>query len=146
MSAVTVWHTLHILAVLMMSAGIGAVMMPVYRAWRSKDVQFQMASFRSAADNETGLLLPGAAAHWNFFHDGWLLALWLTYLLAVFICLPLLGLGLRRARLLSLRAAKTGEVTDELRAALDDNVPLVFGTLIIILMVIMVWLAIAKPF
>lgn len=158
MSAVTVWHTLHILAVLTMSAGIGAVMMPVYRAWRSSDVQFQMASFRSAADNETGLLLPGAlltgatgvgwgaAANWNFFRDGWLLALWLTYLLAVFVCLPLLGLGLRRARLFSLRAAKTGEITDELRAALDDNVPLVFGTLIIILMVIMVWLPVAKPF
>ncbi len=141
-----------------MAAGAGAVMLPVYRAWRSQDVRFQMAAFRQAADNETGLLLPGAlltgatgigwgaAAGWNFFTDGWLLALWLVYLLAVFVCLPLLGLGLRRARLLSLQAAKTGKVTPELQAALADNVPLVFGTLIIVLMGVMTWLAVFKPF
>ena len=158
MSAVTIWHFLHICAVLLMAAGVGAVMMPVYRAWRAKDVRFQMAAFRQAADNETGVLLPGAllsgatgvgwgaAADWNFVKDGWLLALWLVYLLTVFICLPLLGLGLRRARLLSLQAAKTGEITPELEAALADNVPLVFGTLIIVLMGVRVWLAVFKPF
>ncbi len=158
MNAVTIWHFLHILAVMLMAAGTGAVMLPVYRAWRATDLRFQMAAFRQAADNETGVLLPGAlltgatgvgwgaAAEWNFFTEGWLLALWLVYLLAVFICLPLLGLGLRRARLLSLQAAKTGEVTPELEAALSDNVPLVFGTLIIILLVVMTWLAVFKPF
>ena len=158
MNAVTIWHFLHILAVMLMAAGTGAVMLPVYRAWRARDVRFQMAAFRQAADNETGVLLPGAlltgatgvgwgaAADWNFFTEGWLLALWLLYLLAVFVCLPLLGLGLRRARLLSLRAAKTGEVTPELEAALSDNVPLVFGTLIIILLVVITWLAVFKPF
>jgi len=157
-SFVTLWHFLHIASILLMSAGIGAVMMPVYRSWRSTDVRFQMAAFRQAADNETGLLLPGAlltgatgigwgaAADWNFFTEGWLLALWILYLLSVFVCLPLLGLGLRRARLLSLRAAKTGQVTPELEAALADNVPLVFGTLIILLIVVMVWLAVFKPF
>ena len=158
MNAVTIWHFLHILAVMLMAAGTGAVMLPVYRAWHARDVRFQMAAFRQAADNETGVLLPGAlltgatgvgwgaAADWNFFTEGWLLALWLLYLLAVFVCLPLLGLGLRRARLLSLRAAKTGEVTPELEAALSDNVPLVFGTLIIILLVVITWLAVFKPF
>jgi uncharacterized membrane protein len=157
-SAVAVWHFLHILALLLMAAGIGAVMLPVYRSWRSTDVAAQMAAFRQAAENETGVLLPGAllsgvtgvswgaAAGYNFFTTGWLLALWLVYLLAVFVCLPLLGIGLRRARLLSLRAAKTGAVTPELEAALADNVPLVFGTLIILLMGVMTWLAIFKPF
>src|SRR5215207_807410 len=132
--------------------------MPVFRAWRSKDLRFQMAAFQQAAANETGLLLPGAlltgatgigwgaAAGWNFFTTGWLLALWLCYLVAVFICLPLLGLGLRRARLLSLQASKTGRITPELEAALADNVPLVFGTLIIVLMAVMVWLPVFKPF
>ncbi|MGH2586374.1 MAG: DUF2269 family protein [Dehalococcoidia bacterium] len=158
MNAVTIWHFLHILSVLWMGVGIGAVMLPVYRSWRSQDLQFQMAAFRQAADNETGVLLPGAlltgatgvgwgaAAGWNFFTDGWLLALWLIYVLMLFACVPLLGLGLRRARLLSLQAAKTGKVTPELEAALADNVPLVFGTLIIILMVVIVWLAVFKPF
>jgi len=158
LDAVTIWHFLHILAVMLMAAGTGAGMLPGYRAWRNKDVRFQMAAFRQAADNETGVLLPGAllsgvtgvgwgaAAGYNFFTTGWLLALWLVYLLAVFVCLPLLGIGLRRARLLSLRAAKTGAVTPELKAALADNVPLVFGTLIILLMGVMTWLAIFKPF
>jgi len=133
-------------------------MMPVYRAWRSKDIRFQMNAFQQAADNETGLLLPGAlatgatgigwgaVADWNFFTTGWLVALWVTFLLAVFVCLPLLGLGLRRARLLSLQAAKTNSITPELKAALDDNVPLVFGTIIIVLLGVMTWLAIFKPF
>lgn len=158
MSAVTLWHFLHIGALFLMFAGLGGVMAPVYRSWRSKDVRYQMAAFRQAADNETGLLLPGAlltgatgvgwgaAAGYNFFTTGWLVGLWLCYLLAVFVCLPLLGLGLRRARLLSLKAAKSGKVTPELEAALADNVPLVFGTLIIVLFVIITWLAIFKPF
>lgn len=158
MSAETIWHFLHIGAILLMAGGLGATMAPVYRAWRSKDTAYQMASFRQAADNETGLLLPGAlltgatgavwgaVGDWNFFTDGWLLALWLTYLLATFVCLPLLGLGLRRARLLSLQSAKSGAVTPELEAALNDNVPLVFGTIIIVLMAVMTWLPIFKPF
>src|SRR5689334_303690 len=136
MNAVTIWHFLHILSILWMAGGIGSTMLPVYRAWRSKDVRFQMASFMQAADNETGVLLPGAlmtgatgvgwgsAAGWNFVKDGWLLALCLVYLLAVFVCLPLLGLGLRRARLMSLTAGKSGRLTPELEAALADNVPL----------------------
>lgn len=158
MNATTIWHFLHICSILLMAAGIGSTMLPVYRSWRSKEVRFQMAAFRQAADNETGVLLPGAlltgatgvgwgaAAGWDFFRDGWLVALWLTYLLTVFVCLPLLGLGLRRARLLSLQAAKTNRITPELEAALADNVPLVFGTAIIILMAVMVWLAVFKPF
>lgn len=133
-------------------------MLPVYRAWRAGNVQEQMHSFRQAAANETGVLLPGAlltgatgvfwgaAAEYNFITTGWLLALWLLYVVDVFICLPLLGLGLRRARLHALHAAKTGKLTPELEQALADNVPLVFGTLMIVLTVIMMWLAIFKPF
>lgn len=158
MDALTFWRLLHTLSLLLYAAGIGATMLPVYRAWRSRDVRFQMHAFRQAADNETAVLLPGAllsgvtgvfwgaAAEYNFFTTGWLLALWLLYVAAVFVCLPLLGLGLRRVRLLSLQAAKTGRVTPELEQALGDNVPLVFGTLVIVLTAIMTWLAVFKPF
>lgn len=133
-------------------------MLPVYRAWRSKDVQFQMHAFRQSADNETAVLLPGAllsgatgvlwgaAASYNFITTGWLLALWISYAISVLICLPLLGMGLRRARLLALQSAKTGRVSPELEQALADNVPLVFGTLLIVLAVVMAWLAVFKPF
>lgn len=158
MNAVTFWRLLHELALIWFGAGIGATMAPVYRGWRSRDVRYQMYALTQAADNETGVLLPGAlvagatgvfwgaAAHYNFVTTHWLLALWLVYGFAVFICLPLLGLGLRRARLLSLQAAKTGRITPELEQALGDNVPVVFGTLIIVLGVVMAWLAVFKPF
>jgi uncharacterized membrane protein len=157
LNAVTVWRLFHELALFLYAAGLGATMMPVFRAWRSKDVQDQMHAFRQAAANETGVLLPGAllsgatgvfwgsAASYNFFTDGWLLTLWLLYVVAVFICLPLLGLGLRRTRLLALQAAKTGKVTPELEQALADNVPLVFGSIMILLTVVMAWLAVFKP-
>jgi len=139
--------------------GVGAVMAPVFRAWRSKDARVQMYAFGLAADNETALLLPGAllsgvtgvfwgaSGHHNFFKEGWLLALSLVYVFTTFVCLPLLGLGLRRTRLASLKAAKSGgRITPELEAALADNVPLVFGTIIVLMLPIMGWLAIFKPF
>ncbi len=153
----TIWRFLHTLTLLWFAAGIGATMLPIYRAHRSRDVSFQMHAFGQAADHETSVLLPGAllsgitgvfwgaAAGYNFFTTGWLVALWLCYIVAVFVCLPLLGLGLRRTRLLSLQAAKTGRMTPELERALGDNVPVVFGSLIIILMVIMTGLAVFKP-
>ena len=158
LEAITFWRLLHTLALLLYAGGLGATMMPVYRAWRSEDVRFQMHAFGQAAANETGVLLPGAlvtgatgvfwgaAAGYNFLTTGWLLALWILYVVDVFICLPLLGMGLRRVRLLSLQAAKTAAITPELEAALADNVPLVFGTLMIILTAVMTWLAIGKPF
>ena len=63
-----------------------------------------------------------------------------------FIFLPLMGVGLRRVRLLALVAKHQGEMTDELRDALADNVPVVFGTVLTLSIPIMVWLAVYKPF
>lgn len=158
MSGVTFWRLLHEIALIWFGAGLGATMIPVYRGWRSRDVRYQMYAFRIAADSETSVLLPGAlltgatgvlwgtSAGYNFITTHWLLAVWLTYVVAVFICLPLLGMGLRRARLLALQAGKTGRMTPELEHALSDNVPVVFGTIIIILTLVMAWLAVFKPF
>jgi uncharacterized membrane protein len=157
LNAITFWRLLHELSLFLYMAGIGATMLPVYRAWRSSDVRFQMHAFSQAAANETGILLPGAlltgatgvflgsSAGYNFIKDGWLLTLWILYAIAILICLPLLGLGLRRARLLALQSAKSGRITPELEQALGDNVPVVFGTIIVILSLIMAWLAVYKP-
>ena len=80
-----------------------------------------------AAQNETRILLPGAmatvisgffwgiAAGHHFLRDGWLLAMTLLFIFCYLVCLPLLGVGLRRARTVSLVAAKEGEVTAELK-------------------------------
>ena len=57
-----------------------------------------------------------------------------------------MGFGLRRARLASLIATKRGEETDELRVILEDKVPLVFGTVLVVSVPVISWLAIFKPF
>ena len=158
MSAENIWKFLHIASLFLLMTGIGAVMAPVYRAWHNKDLRTQMYAFTSAADSETALLLPGvlltgvtgvfwgASANYNFWSDRWLLALSALYAFTAFVCLPLLGLGVRRARVASLKAWKSGRLTPELQSALADNVPLVFGTLIIVQLPVMGWLAVFKPF
>jgi hypothetical protein len=74
------------------------------------------------------------------------MALEAIFLIDAFIFVPLMGVGLRRVRLLALQARKRGGTTDELRAAIADNVPVVFGTLIVVTVPLMVWLAVFKPF
>jgi hypothetical protein len=152
------WRLLHTLGLIWLGAGLGAVYLPVVRAWASKDLRYQAYSLVEAANNETRVLLPGAmasgttgffwavAAEYNFVKDGWLGALALLFILFYLVCLPLLGFGLRRARLAVLIANKKGEETDELRQVLEDRVPIVFGTILVLSVPLMAWLAIFKPF
>jgi uncharacterized membrane protein len=85
------------------------------------------------------------AEGYNFFTDGWLTALSVLYVIFYFICLPLFGFGLRRVRLAVLIARKKGEATPELREALADRVPIVFGTALVLSIPLLSWLAIFKP-
>jgi hypothetical protein len=152
------WRIAHTLALVWLGAGLGATYPLILRAWASKDVRFQMYCLVEAANSETRILLPGAmasgitgffwgvAGDWHFVRDGWLAALSLLFVFFYFVCLPLLGFGLRRARLASLVAAKKGVETDELREILNDRVPIVFSTLLVISIPLMAWLAIFKPF
>ena len=151
------WRIAHTLALLWMGAGLGATYPLIVRAWLSQDVQFQMYALTEAANNETRILLPGAmlagatgffwgVAEYHFIRDGWLATLAGLFVLFWLVGLPLLGFGLRRARTAALVAAKRGEVTDELRELLDDRVPLVFGTVLVLSVPLMAWLAIFKPF
>ncbi len=152
------WRIVHILSLVWLGAGLGATYPLILRAWATKDVKYQMYCLVEAANSETRNLLPGAmatgttgffwavAAEYNFVKDGWLAALTLLYIFFYFVCLPLLGFGLRRARLAALIAAKKGEETAELRAILDDRVPIVFGTFLVLSVPLLAWLAIFKPF
>lgn len=152
------WRIVHILAMIWLGAGLGATIPHILRAWATKDVQYQMYSLDEAANNETRVLLPGAMATgitgffwgvaegYNYVRDGWLAALTLLYVFFYFICLPLMGFGLRRARIAALTAAKKGEVTPGLQEVLDDRVPLVFGLLLVVSVPLLSWLAIFKPF
>jgi len=157
MIAQSVWKILHVLSLFLYVGGLGGVLVPLYSSWFSRDVRFQSAAFQQAARGETSVLLPGmlltgltgvfwaASAGYSYIKDLWLLILAALYLFNVFICLPLMGVGLRRARLLALQAAKSGQISDALRETLNDNVPMVFGTVMVLLLPVMAWLAIFKP-
>lgn len=152
------WRILHILAMIWMGAGLGAVYVPILKAWGTKNLEYQMFCLLEAANNETRVLLPGAmatgitgffwgmAAEYNVIKDGWFGVLGLLFIIFWLVCLPLLGFGLRRARLAVLIAQKKGQRTPELQEILDDRVPLVFATILVISVPLMSWVAIFKPF
>ena len=152
------FRLLHVLALFWMMAGLGAVMVPIWRAWSAEDLETRAVMLTEAAQAETRWLLSGllatgltgfawaASDNTNLITTGWLLALEVLFIIDVFIFLPLMGVGLRRVRLLALQARKRGEMTEELQDALNDRVPVVFGTLMVISVPVMTWLAIAKPF
>ena len=152
------FRLLHTLALFWMMLGVGAVVIPIWRAWRTQDLDARALLLTEAQRNETPFLVPGliatavtgviwaGEANWNLIRDGWLMALIVVFVIDSFIFIPLMGVGLRRVRLLALQAQKRGEMTDELREALADNVPVVFGTVLIATLPVMAWLAIYKPF
>ena len=153
------FRLVHLLSLFFYLAGLGATMVPLYRNWRSEDLQAQVYAFRDAGRNQAGLLIPGivlvgvTGLIWGIRADqvdpvktGWLVAVEVIYLVTLFICLPAMAAGLRRARLLALQAQKTGEISMELRETLADRGPLVFGTLMVFLVALMTAFAVAKPF
>ena len=159
MSEDEVFGLIHTLSLFLFMAGLGATMLPLYRAWNATDIERQVYAFQEAGRNQAGVLLPGiilvgvSGVIWAIVSDdldpietGWLLAVELIYLGALFICLPAMAAGLRRARLLALQAQHQGEISDELRETLQDNGPIVFGTLMVVLVALMAALAISKPF
>lgn len=151
------WRIAHVLSLIWLGAGLGTVYVPILRAWASKDLRYQAYSLVEAANNETRVLLPGAmlsgttgffwavAEEYNFVRDGWLGSLALLFIVVYLVCLPLLGFGLRRARLAVLIANRDGKM-DELQEVLADRVPIVFGTILVLSVPLMSWLAIFKPF
>jgi len=148
---------LHVLSAFWYVAGLVGVLLPLSRAWRSPEIQQQAAAFAEASQYQGLLLLPGIIAvgvsgvflwaemGYNLITTGWLLALEILYLIVLLVCLPLMGMGLRRTYLLTLEAAKKGEVTPELREALADRVPLVFGVIALIFLPAMAYLSLFKP-
>ena len=148
---------LHTLAQLWMMIGIGAVVVPIWRAWGTQDLSRRVVLLTEAQHAETQWLLPGviatgvtgfawaAGSDMNLIRTGWLAAKEVIYAIDVFIFLPLTGVGLRRVRFLALQAEKRGEMTEELKAALADNVPVVFGTLMVLSIPVLAALAIFKP-
>jgi hypothetical protein len=141
-----------------MTAGLGAVMVPLWRGWGEEDAARRLAAFEDATSGHKLALLPGtiavgatgiflaADAGYNFFTTGWLLVLEITYLVVLLFCVPLLGHALNRIEIEALKSRKRGQPTDELQDLLNDNVPVVLCLVILFLLPIMVWLAEFKAF
>jgi hypothetical protein len=141
----------------LMVAGLGALMVAVWRGYRETDIDRQIVAFEDAMTGHRAGLLPGtiavgatgvflaADAGYNFFTTGWLLALELVYLLVLLVFVPLLGHALGRIEIESLKSKKKSEPTPQLRELLDDNVPVVLSLLILMTLPVMVWLAEFKP-
>ena len=149
---------LHLLALFWMAGGLGATMIPLWRAWRAAALEEKSLLLVQARSAQVLWLMPGmiaaavtgfawaAADDWNPLTTGWLVALEAVFALDIFLFLPLLAVGLRRVELLARIARRDGVESEELREALSDNVPVVFGTLLVATVPVMTWLAVAKPF
>ena len=158
MTSVHILTLLHFLSLFLMTAGLGAVMIPLWRAWREEDLDRQQGAFEDATNGHRVGLLPGtiavgatgvflaADAGYNFFTTGWLLALEIAYLVVLLVLVPLLGHALNRIEIETLKSRKKNQPTAELQELLDDNVPIVICLLILFLIPVMVWLAEWKPF
>lgn len=157
MTSVQILEALHFLSLFLMTAGLGAVMIPLWRGYRESDGAARLVAFENAIAGHKGALLPGtiavgatgiflaADAGYNFFTTGWLLALEIAYLFVLLICIPLLGHALNRIEIEALKSKKKGAPTDELTELLEDNVPIVLTLIILALIPVMVWLAEFKP-
>jgi len=149
---------LHWLSLFLMTAGLGAVMIPLWRGWTDEDLDRRLVAFEDAYTGHKTALLPGtiavgatgvflaADAGYNFFTTGWLLALEIAYLVVLLVCVPLLGHALNQVEIETLKSKKKNEPTPGLQELLDDNVPIAISLLILFLLPVMVWLAEFKPF
>ena len=148
---------LHLLSAFWYVMGLAAVQFPLIRGWQLDDLKLKAVAFEEASHYQGLLLVPGtiivgisgvfmwAQMDYNLITTGWLLAQETLYLLILLVCVPLIGLGLRKARLASLQAEKSGRTTPELEEALADNVPIVFSGIATLLLPVMAYLAVFKP-
>ncbi|MCH7952858.1 MAG: DUF2269 family protein [Chloroflexi bacterium] len=148
---------LHLLAALWYAAGLTSVQLALVRGWQAPEVDTRVVAFSEATHYQGVLLVPGAIAvattglflwgqlDYNFVTTPWLLGVEAMYIVTLLVCIPLMGMGLRRARIASLIAERRGETTAELEEAMADSVPLVFGGVATILVPAMVALSVFRP-
>ncbi len=148
---------LHVLAAIWYAAGLTSVQLALVRGWQAPEVNIRVVAFGEAAHYQGLLLVPGAIAvattglflwgqlDYNFVTTPWLLGVEAMYIVTLLVCIPLIGMGLRRARIAALIAEHRGEVTPELEEAMADSVPLAFGGIATILVPAMVALSVFRP-
>lgn len=158
MSEDDIFRFLTTLSALVYAGGVAALTLALTRAWQTDDAVERDVLFRSADRAHTRMLLPGIIATgvlgaiWGIraeavdpIETGWLLAVEILYLISLFVLVPGMFAGVRRVRLLSLQARKSGKMSDELSDALNDRGPLVFAVLMTVLLPVQVALATVQP-
>ena len=147
----------HILAAFWYVAGLTAVQLALVRAWQHDDLTIRADSIEEASHYQGVLLLPGAIASvatglflwaqldYNLISTPRLLALEALYIATLLVCLPLVGIGLRRARLAALQARKAGRATPQQELAMSDSVPLIFGGIATLLVPVIAALSVFRP-
>jgi uncharacterized membrane protein len=147
----------HILASFWYVAGLTSVQLACVRAWQNDELSTRVDALEEASHYQGILLVPGAIAlvatglflwaqlDYDLLTTPWLLALEALYMLTLLVCMPLSGIGLRRARLAALQARKAGRSTPELEQAMSDSVPLVFGGTAALLVPVMTALSVFRP-
>lgn len=148
----------HVLASFWYVAGLTSVQFALVRGWQSPEIETKVESFEEASHYQGVLLVPGGIAvvatglflwgafDYNLLGPAWLLLLELLYVITLVVCLPLIGIGLRRARFAALQARRSGRTTPELEQAMSDAVPLVFGGIAAIMLPLAAALSIFRPF
>ena len=157
MDATQAFAFVHILAAFWYVAGLTAVQLSLVRAWQSEDQGVRADSLEEASHYQGILLVPGAIASvasglflwaqldYDLITTPWLLCLEALYLVTLLVCLPLTGIGLRRARVAALRARKAGGTTLEFEQAMSDGTPLVVGGIATLLVPAIAALSIFRP-
>lgn len=148
----------HILTAFWYVAGLTSVQLTIVRGWRSPEMEIKAESFDEASHYQGVLLVPGGIAvvatglflweqlGFSLLGPAWLFVLEAMYIVTLLVCLPLIGMGLRRARIAALQAQRLGETTPELEQAMADSVPLFFGGIATILVPVAVFFSVFRPF
>jgi uncharacterized membrane protein len=151
------WLLAHILSAFWYVAGLTAVQLACVRAWQNEELRTRVDALEEASHYQGVLLIPGAIASvatglflwsaldYSLLTTPWLLGVEALYILTLLVCVPLGGIGLRRARLAALQARKAGRSTPELEQAMTDSVPLVFGGIAALLVPVMAALSVFRP-
>lgn len=147
----------HILAAFWYVAGLTAVQLSLARAWQSDALDVRADSLEEASHYQGILLVPGAIASiasglflwaqldYDLITTPWLLALEALYIATLLVCLPLTGIGLRRARLAALQARKAGSATPQQAQAMSDGGSLIASGLATLLVPAMAALSVFRP-
>ncbi len=149
----------HVMSLVWYVAGLTAVQISLIRAQQAENMGSRADSFDESAHYQGMLLVPGAIAvaatglflwseqlGYNMFTTGWLILVEVTYILTLLVCLPFVGMGLRRARIAALQAKRKGRSTAELDAVMEDVVPLFFAGIATLLVPVAIALSVFQPF